>query len=63
MEEDDNADDDVDAPDSAVEKALTETAAKPSKVALGAKQKSSKLRKVIHIANSSHFECERTGYD
>lgn len=52
VEEDENADDDVDATDGAVEKALIETAAKPSKVALGAKQKSSKLRKVTYIATS-----------
>lgn len=46
IDEDENAEDDVDATDGAVEKALTETAVKPSKVALGAKYKSSKTRKV-----------------
>jgi hypothetical protein len=49
VEEDENAeeDGDVDAAD-VVEKALTETAVIPSRVATGAKQQSSKPSKVRH---------------
>lgn len=60
MDEDENADDDVDAAEGEIEKALTETAAKPSQVALGAKQKSSKSRKVtcVRIVRVDHHQTD-----
>lgn len=57
VEEDENAEDDVDATEGAVERALTETAVKPSQVALGAKHRSTKPCKVSCKAHAQIRKC------
>lgn len=58
VEEDENAEDDVDAADGEVEKALTETAAKPSKIALGAKKRKSNKAHKVNCVAFSVYQCQ-----